>query len=89
MNQRELLIETYPDCELLTADGFDEAIIGADDTTDPPRVIYSVRKIIHMLRDGAMTAIEAREFFDFNVKGSFMGESTTIWCEDELFEESK
>ena len=26
------------------------------------------------------------EFFDFNVKGAYMGEKTPIWCEDMLLQ---
>jgi hypothetical protein len=43
----EQLIEKYPGDELLTADGFDDAILGVDEST--MRVIYSVEKCIDIL----------------------------------------
>ena len=29
-----------------------------------------------------MDMFEAIEYFDFNIRGSFVGEKTPIWCED-------
>jgi hypothetical protein len=31
-----------------------------------------------------MNEEEAVEYFDFNVKGAYMGEKTPIWCIDDL-----
>ena len=75
------LIETYPDEDLLIADGFDGAIIGIDEKS--MRVIYSVKKCIEILIiDQLLTDEEAIEHFEFNVAGSYMGEKTPIWCYD-------
>ena len=73
------IIEQYADETFLKADGFDEAIIGVDETT--MRLIYSVSKCIEILmRD--MTEEDAMEHFSFNVSGSYVGEKTPIWCSD-------
>lgn len=75
------ILEWFPEDEILTADGFDEAIIGIDENT--MRVIYSESKCIDILcRD--MDEEDAVEYFIFNVKGSYMGEKTPIWCTDNL-----
>ena len=75
------LIETYPDENLLIADGFDGAIIGVDEKS--MRVIYSVKKCIEILIvDQLLTDEEAIEHFEFNVAGSYIGEKTPIWCYD-------
>ena len=75
----------YEDEEILTADGFDNAVIGIDDKT--MRVIYSVTKCIEiMMTEMDMSMEESMEFFEFNVKGSEVGERTPIWCEDMLIE---
>jgi len=75
------ILEWFPEEEILKADGFDEAIIGIDDST--MRLIYSVSKCIEVLeRD--MSEEEAVEYFDFNVKGSYFGDKTPIWCVDDL-----
>ena len=71
------IVNYYVDEEILTADGFDDAVIGIDDKT--MRVIYSVTKCIEILMtEMGMGMEEAVEFFEFNVKGSELGEKTPI-----------
>jgi hypothetical protein len=73
------IIEQYEDETFLKADGFDEAIIGVDETT--MRLIYSVKKCIEILmRD--MSEEDAIEHFSFNISGGYVGEKTPIWCSD-------
>ena len=75
----EQIVEQYYDEEFLKADGFDDAIIGVDETT--MRLIYSVSKCIEILmRD--MSEECAMEYFTFNVSGSYVGGKTPIWCWD-------
>lgn len=75
------IIEWFPEEEILKADGFDEAIIGID--SNEMRLIYSVSKCVQILcRD--MSEEDAIEFFDFNVRGSYVGDKTPIWCVDDL-----
>lgn len=73
------LLEMYPDEDLLIADGFDDAIIGVDESS--MRVIYSVTKCIEILQKD-MSEEDAEEFFYYNVSGSYVGEKTPIWCND-------
>jgi hypothetical protein len=73
------IIENFPDEELLVADRFDSAIIGIDETS--MRIIYSTSKCIEILEEN-MSREEAIEFFYYNVKGSYVGEKTPIWCLD-------
>lgn len=63
----------------LTPDGFNEAVIGVEDSS--LRLIYSVSKCIEILCREMMEE-EALEHFDYNVRGSFVGDKTPIWCED-------
>ncbi len=90
----EIITESYPEAEFLTADGFNLAIIGFDEESG--KIIYSVKKSIEILT-AQMTVkksllqlgktIEskkydlAREYFEYNVKGS-KGKDMPIWCED-------
>lgn len=76
----EGIIEYYQDEEFLKADGFDDAVIGVD--TNTMRLIYSVRLCVEILVLQGMDMFEAIEYFDFNIRGSFVGEKTPIWCED-------
>lgn len=77
------ILEWYSDEDILKADGFDNAIIGVDDSFGDIRLIYSVSKCIEILSED-MDEEEAVEFFDFNVKGSYVGVNTPIWCVDNL-----
>jgi hypothetical protein len=63
--------------ELLTADGFDKAMLGI---TKDNIAVYSVSKAIHILidRDG-MDYEEALEFLEFNTIHTYVGEQTPIW----------
>ena len=76
--KRELLAEM--EGEFLIADGFDEAIIG----TVNDIVIYSKTKCIEILKED-MSEEEAIEYYYFNVVGSYVGEKTPMFVEDDLF----
>jgi len=78
MNMLEEILENHPDKTFLKADGFDEAIIGLDETSG--RLIYSVTKCIECLMGQGMTDEEASEYFYYNVSGAYMGEQTPIFC---------
>lgn len=73
------IIEQYAEETFLKADGFDKAIIGVEENS--MRLIYSVSKCLAILCED-MSQEDAVEHFEFNVKGSYMGEKTPIWCED-------
>jgi hypothetical protein len=75
------IIEWFPEDEILVADGFNDAIIGIDN--DSMKLIYSVSKCIDILSKD-MSEEEAVEYFNFNVRGSYVGEKTPIWCTDDL-----
>lgn len=90
MTKLEVLINDYPDAELLSADGFDDAIIGISYSkiTGEYVIVYSKSKCIDILvnRDN-MSHDEAQEYFDYNVEGSYVGEKTPIWVDDEMFQD--
>jgi hypothetical protein len=75
------ILEWFPEDEILKADGFDDAIIGIEETS--MRLIYSISKCIEILSKD-MTEEEAIEYFEFNVNGAYVGEKTPIWCRDDL-----
>lgn len=65
------ILESYYDEDILKADGFDEAIIGIEESS--MRLIYSVRKCIEILMED-MSEEEALEYFSYNVSGAYVGE---------------
>ena len=75
------IIENYYEEQFLIADGFDDALIGVDETT--MRLIYSVSKCIDILKED-MEYTDAIEYFTYNVSGGYVGEKTPIWCWDLL-----
>lgn len=80
----EDILDAYPEEIFLKADGFDYAVIGVDE--ESMRLIYSVSKCINILRfEHNMSVNEATEYFYFNVRGSYVGEKTPIWCVDNVY----
>jgi hypothetical protein len=73
------------DIELRFADGFDDALIGIGQRFNAYFLVYDVTKVIETLvaRDG-MSYEDAREFFDVNVVGAWVGEATPCFVTIEL-----
>ena len=70
--------EEYP--ELMTADGFDDAIIGVVQRMGESAICYDEDKVIEILMDrDEMTYEEAVEYFDFNIAGAWVGEFTPFF----------
>ena len=81
MTKHYLLIEEIYG-EALTADGFEDALIGVGVIFNRSLATYDMRKCIDILmkRDD-MTEEEAVEYFEFNVTGSYVGENTPVFVE--------
>jgi len=77
---REMMLEILEDTEALTADGFDDCIIGiAERCSKQPLVIYDSEKMIEKMMKDGMSHEEAVEYFDFNILGAWMGEGTPLF----------
>lgn len=77
------ILDVFPDETFLKADGFDDCILGVDENT--MNLVYSVQKCIDKLVDDGLSFEDAIEYFEFNVKGAYVGEKTPIYCTDEIF----
>ena len=67
--------------EYVKVEGFDKAIIGVDDKQ--MRIIYSIHLCLHILQsEEGMNELEAIEFFNFNIRNSYIGEHTPIYSWD-------
>lgn len=67
--------------DALMADGFEEAIIGvAERCSQPALVVYDAERCIEILveRDN-MSLNDAKEFFEFNTLGAWVGENTPLF----------
>lgn len=77
MSVLDKIIEfTEPD-SVLIADGFDDAVIGLEPSSN--RVVYSIELCYEILVQDGMSLEEAIEYMDFNVIGAYVGEKTPIF----------
>jgi hypothetical protein len=66
--------------QLTTADGFDDCTIGVGERCGHPDIMaYDSKKIIRKLIKQGMDKEEALEYFDFNILGACMGDTTPIF----------
>lgn len=66
----------------LTADGFDDAIVGiCHSFGKEPVVCYNQKIILSELVSQGMTEEEAQEYFDYNIIGAYVGERTPCFLE--------
>ena len=75
MEIKELLIE-YASDNALTADGFDNAVIGL---SYDGLFVYDIDDCVSILVEDGMSLFEAEEFMDFNVLNCYMGEGTPLF----------
>lgn len=81
--QEELieLFERFEGEELMSVDGFDRAVVGVGERMgSSPFLVYDKLLMVEMLvqRD-KMGYEEALEFFNYNILGSYVGESTPVF----------
>ena len=71
---------------MMTADGFDEAIVGSITSYGRGEtVLYSTQKILEIMmeRDG-MTEEDAIDFFNYNILGSYNGNGMPAFLNDHV-----
>jgi hypothetical protein len=68
---------------VLLADGLEEAFIGIGYQFHTPIAIYSKSKAIQCLINQGMDEEQALEYYDYNIAGSYLGDNTPIFLEDE------
>jgi len=70
--------------KILLADGFDEAFLGIGENSEGnPVAVYSIEKCLDILeqqfKDEEDPIADAIDFFEFNVKGSYVGDFTPMF----------
>lgn len=79
-SRRERLIDRLGDeagAILLEGPEFDAAIVGIIERFGQPAIVcYDYAKVLTVLRRQGMTKDDAVEYFDFNVLGAWMGDTT-------------
>lgn len=80
MTVLDRILERFPDEEFIKMDGYDDCIIGvADRINFGPVLVYDVQKLLAKLEDSGMDSEEAVEYFEFNQRGSYVGEKGPIF----------
>ena len=64
---------------LLRADGLDDACVGYVTIDDVTVLCYSVDECIEIFVNQGMSWEDAREHFEFNVEGAYVGQRTPLW----------
>ena len=67
----------------LLLDGHDNAIMGISTCFNSIKIVYSYSKIIANLEKD-MNHEEAEEFFEFNIRGAYLGDGTPIIMQDDI-----
>ena len=71
------------DENILLADGFGDAFIGLAHRLNNTFAIYDYNKCIEILMEMDMDIDEAKDYFEYNVVGAWVGNQTPAFLEDE------
>ena len=71
-------MEILQEEECLTADGFDDALVGCTYGANVVAV-YDINKMVEILMNEGTDYEDAVEFLDYNVVGAHLGEKTPIY----------
>ena len=75
MIDKEQLMEILAEEECLTADGFEDALVGCTYGANVVAV-YEINKMIEVLLEEGMESEDAGEVLDYNVVGAYVGDKT-------------
>ena len=75
--------EEYPDLMMLEPrEIYDEAIVGVVERINLTAFCYDTQEILDILnRDHDLTPEEALEYFEFNIRGSYVGEHSPVFLD--------
>ena len=71
-------MEILAEEECLTADGFDDALVGCTYGANVVAV-YDINKMVEILMNEGIDYEDAVEFLDYNVVGTHLGEKTPLY----------
>lgn len=73
---RELLSWQNEEMLFLTEPEYDAALIGCVEICGHTVALYDSKKVIEILMEQGLTEEEAMEHYDYNIRGSYVGENT-------------
>ena len=82
----EIWEERYPDLMMLEPrEFFDEAIVGVVERINLTTLCYDTQEVLNILQqrgfDGTCTPEEAEEYFEYNIRGSYVGEHSPVFLD--------
>jgi hypothetical protein len=80
MNIVEQIMIDYPEETFYVIYGFDDAIIGFDESYR--RLVYDIDKVLDILVLDGMTYDDAVKFYDFEILDAYFGEGTPIFVKN-------
>ena len=84
MTCRELIAEINPETYLLPEE-HDDALIGyVEQWNAPITAIYSAEKVVESLQTDGLSHEDAWEYFEFNIAGAYIGQSTPLFLRKEM-----
>ena len=78
MIDKEHLMEVLAEEECLTADGFDDALVGCTYGANVVAV-YDIHRMIEVLVNEGMEHDDAVEFLEYNVVSAYLGDKTPLY----------
>lgn len=78
MIDKEHLMEVLAEEDCLTADGFDDALVGCTYGANVVAV-YDIQRMIDVLVNEGMDHDDAVEFLEYNVVSTYLGEKTPLY----------
>ena len=79
LRDKDELMEELTVNECLVADGFDNALIGITEGSNPVAVYDTDKCIQVLMEDEGMTDEEALDYFYYNTVGAYVGEKTPLF----------
>lgn len=77
----ESLAGESADDQLVVMDGYDDCILGVCQRFNDTFVVYDLQKVLAKLQADGLSEEEAREFFEFNQLGAWVGDRTPGFIE--------
>ena len=76
----------FEDQQIVLADGLESSFVGVAMRFgwDQPVAVYDITAVITGLESSGMTRDEAAEFFEYNIRGAYVGDQTPIFIEKRL-----
>tara|TARA_B100000073_G_scaffold71230_1_gene52918 strand:+ start:2336 stop:2584 length:249 start_codon:yes stop_codon:yes gene_type:complete len=67
------------DSDLIKVQGLDDAVVGVVETYEGQKLAYDYDKCIKIYQKQGMSLDMAREYFDFNVVGNYVGVKSPVF----------